>query len=169
MAQPADAAASRAVDPSGSLEVQLLPEPPSGLVAQPRQTRRAQNTEVVGSNPTESTSTPRLARGARKDGGWANFAEGRQRRPRLAHTQELVGSSPASATSSARFFQQQDVSLTSRRWGCNSLTGHQIICGCGATGRRLRLRRGVLEVRLLSAALSQGHGEAAPHLFRKQA
>jgi hypothetical protein len=83
VAQPADAAASRAVDPSRDrLEVQLLPEPPAGLVAQ----------------PADAPCSERGGCGFESHRVHQNFAEERQRRPRLAHTQELAGSSPASAT-----------------------------------------------------------------------
>ena len=147
MAQPADAAASRAVDRSRSLEVQLLPEPLSGLVAQPWQTRRAQNAEVVGSNPTESTK---------------HSAEERQRRPRLAHNQEPAGSSPASAirpvlptAGCLAHIETMGVQLPHRA---------PIIRGCGGPRQTHpvegRAPKG-MEVRLLSAALGTW-GDSAP-------
>ena len=48
-----------------------------------------------------------------------------QRQTRRAQNADLVGSNPTESTPAARFFQQQDASLTSRRRGCDSLTGHQ--------------------------------------------
>ena len=96
-----------------------------GLVAQPWQTRRAQNTEVVGSNPT---------------GSIRNFAEERQRRPRLAHNQEPAGSSPASAirpvlptAGCLAHIETMGVQLPHRAL---------LIRGCGGSGRHTRLRAG---------------------------
>jgi len=79
-----------------------------------------------------------------------------------------------------RFFQQQDASLTSRRWGCNSLTGHQEESGRQSAVRRPQSRpprggRGEILCGMLTADCgllppnTRRHGEAAPHLFREQA
>jgi hypothetical protein len=97
-----------------------------------------------------------------------------------------------------RFFQQQDASLTSRRWGCKSLTGHHpllMVFSGGSPeqerrglpsgentrswrnfGRRTTLRTWFLWVRIPPTApsfthpgIQRRHGEAAPHLFREQA
>src|SRR3972149_5545447 len=60
----------------------------------------------------------------------------------------------------APLFQQENPSPTPRGWECNSLTGHH--AAVAQLGRRLRLRRGVLEVRILSAASSETWGDSAP-------
>ncbi len=64
---------------------------------------------------------------------------------------------PSSYPVFVRFFQQQDASLTSRRWGCNSLTGHQGIAAVAEPGIRTSPRHWFLEVRILSAAPSFAH------------
>ena len=60
----------------------------------------------------------------------------------------------------APFVQRQDPKLTSSRWEFDPLTGHHSHrklphnhAAVAQLGRRLRMRRGVLEVRILSAAL----------------
>src|SRR5262249_43675534 len=51
--------------------------------------------------------------------------EGRRSRLACLISTQAPCNSESRIQYSVRFFQQQDASLTSRRWGCNSLTGHQ--------------------------------------------
>ncbi len=104
VAQSADAAASRA----DVLEVQVLPGPP-------RRTRGA------------TADAPRSERGGC---GFESHrvhqysAGGKAQSPRVPHTHVSSVQLGAPLPTFVRFFQQQDASLTSRRWGCDSLTGH---------------------------------------------
>ena len=61
---------------------------------------------------------------------------GKGRRPWRSHKPRNAGSIPASATN-GRFVQRKDGGLTSRSWGFDSLTGHQL-----DGGRRQTVRRG---------------------------
>lgn len=84
----------------------------------------------------------------------------------VAHNHGNAGSTPVPAI--VRLVQQQNASLTSRKRGCDSLTGHPLSRGCGGTKKTRSVESRVgfpVEVQVLSAALSGDMGRQRPTCF----
>ena len=138
------------------LEVRILPEPPIRACGGTSRHARLRSGCPPGVEVQLLPGPPTTSAG------------GQAQSPRVFHKHASSVQLGVPHPISVRFFQQQDASLTSRRWGCNSLTGHAAVV---KSGRYIRLRAGRRKAwRFESSRPHQRrHGEAAPHLFREQA